>query len=278
MDERADKYRDLHSGQLSTDEIANRYSAHILFEILFEYLQPKSVLDIGCGLGTWLSTLNDRGVPDLRGVDGPWFDPVRSMFDPGRIDVCDLEQPIDLGRTFDLVVSVEVAEHISASSADVFVASLVRHAPVVMFSAAIPRQGGTHHVNEQYLSYWAGKFAGHNYQPVDIFRGRVWHDERVHWWLRQNLVLFARRDLIAGNQKLKIAAEVGAPLSIVHPDVYRDRVGIVDHYEQLEKQLAEGGLFASWARDGMLYVRRVGDLPEGLADKVSMPPRPATSE
>jgi SAM-dependent methyltransferase len=259
-DERASKYQDLHSKQLSREEASNRYSAETILDILSDYLKPSSVVDIGCGLGTWLKVLADRGLTDLRGADGPWFDPKNSLFDPGQVTVCDFEKDIDLGRRFDLAICLEVAEHISGESAERFVASLARHAPVVMFSAAIPYQGGTHHLNEQFLPYWAKKFAAHGYRPVDVVRPRIWNDGKVLVWLRQNLVLFAHDDAIAGNPRLAEAAKSDAPLSIVHPDMFTFYARQVNQLLPLQNLLIKGGTFRTWVNDDqVLKVRRVPD-------------------
>jgi hypothetical protein len=45
--------------------------------MLFEVFTPKSMLDIGCGLGTWLSVAREMGVQDVNGIDGAWLDKTR---------------------------------------------------------------------------------------------------------------------------------------------------------------------------------------------------------
>ncbi|MSP46158.1 MAG: class I SAM-dependent methyltransferase [Xanthobacteraceae bacterium] len=101
-DARGDIYNDLHAGQLKAQEQENRQSADCILDILWQYLQPKSALDVGCGLGTWLAALQGRGVKDLRGIDGPWLKPADAVCDPALLQVCDLESKFALGRTFDL--------------------------------------------------------------------------------------------------------------------------------------------------------------------------------
>jgi SAM-dependent methyltransferase len=261
-DPRKDVYEDLHGRQMKAEEQATRFSAQHILDILGEYLQPTSVLDVGCGLGTWLSVLQDRGIKDVLGVDGPWLNPKDVVCDPSVLQVTDLEAGCDLGRRFDLVVCLEVAEHLSPAAAERFVESLVRHASAVLFSAAIPFQGGHHHVNERFLSYWATLFAKHTFQPVDIIRGRIWHDQRVLWWLRQNIVLFAHKDLIAANEKLRQAAEHQSPISVVHPDVYaqriRDLLAQIEQFKHLEATLRQGGHFKSTVTPQGLTITRVG--------------------
>ena len=123
-----------------------------------------------------------------------------------------------MGRQFELAVSLEVAEHLPAESAEGFVASLVRRVPVVMFSAAIPGQGGVDHVNEQWPDYWARLFAKHEFVPVDYVRPRIWNSDDVAHWYAQNTLVYARRDRRPDDPLLGDAASrTDARLSVVHP-------------------------------------------------------------
>jgi SAM-dependent methyltransferase len=261
-DPRKDVYEDLHGGQLKAEEQANRFSADRILDIVAEYLQPASVLDVGCGLGTWIAALQRRGITDVRGIDGPWLDPKDAVCDPSVLQVTDLEAGFDLGRRFDLLVCLEVAEHLSPAAAERFVESLARHSSAILFSAAIPFQGGHHHVNERFLSYWVTLFTKHAFQPLDIVRGRIWHDQQVHWWLRQNVVLFAHKDLIATNASLKRVAEHQGPVSVVHPDVYtqriRDLLAQLEQLKKVEAALRQGGTFKSTVTPQGLTITKVG--------------------
>jgi hypothetical protein len=144
---------------------------------------------------------------------------------------------------------LEVAEHISESAADRFIESLTSHAPVVLFSAAIPYQGGAHHVNEQFLPYWVERFSHFNFRPLDVIRGKIWNDQTILWWLRRNVVVFAEQELLARNERLRRAADESAayPLSLVHPDVYLSRMHMgmqaMEKMGQLAKAFGRGGLF-----------------------------------
>ena len=247
-DIRTHAYNDLHNGQLKAEEQANQYSANRIVDILDKYIQPASVLDVGCGIGTWLAVMRSRGVEDLCGIDGPWLRPQDAVCDPSILQVADLESGFDLGRQFDLVICLEVAEHLSPQAAEGFIKSLTHHSSAILFSAAIPFQGGHHHVNEQFLSYWVTLFEKHGFQPNDIIRREIWHDQRVLWWLRQNVVLFARNDLIKANESLRRSLTV-TPVSVVHPDVYISRIkellAQLEQFKQLNAFLRQGGSFKS---------------------------------
>jgi SAM-dependent methyltransferase len=263
-DARTEVYGDLHEGQLLREERANRKSAECILDILLEYMQPASALDVGCGLGSWLAALQGRGIGDIRGIDGPWINKSAVVCDPSLFQICDLELGFALGRTFDLVICLEVAEHLSPAAAERFIASLVQHSHAILFSAAIPFQGGHHHVNEQFLSYWVAHFARHGFDPIDLFRGRIWSDKTVLWWLRQNLVLFAHKALISANKKLQTAMSAfNGPVSIVHPDVYLSRVETLsrqlEEYRQLNALLRQGGkFFSTVAANGHISVQKIG--------------------
>jgi hypothetical protein len=158
-------------------------------------------------------------VDEILGVDGEYIDREILQIPQDCFQAVDLSKPFDLGRVFDLAISLEVAEHLPSESAPVFVESLTRAAPLVLFSAAIPFQGGVHHVNEQWPDKWAGLFRGHDYVPVDFLRKRIWRNDAVEFWYAQNTLLFARSDLVERSSSLKAEFEQTNPdqLCLVHP-------------------------------------------------------------
>lgn len=203
--------------------------------LVMDLIEPRSVVDVGCGLGSWLAEFIEQGIEDVVGVDGPGV-PRHALEIPEECFLAaDLSQPLDVGRQFDLVLSLEVAEHLPPESAETFVDSLTRLGDAVMFSAAIPFQGGTHHVNEQWPDYWADLFVGRDYVTIDCIRSRIWQDELVEWWYAQNSLLFATRQFLADRPHLKVEAEATShsQLSLVHPRKY---LSVVD--EEMKIRLA----------------------------------------
>ena len=138
-------------------------SARRVLPLVFQYVQPASVVDVGCGEGAWLSEFCAAGVRDYLGVDGDYVDRTKLLIEPDRFQAADLAQGIDLGRRFDLAVCLEVAEHLPQSAAGRFVAALAALSDVVLFSAAIPQQLGTDHINLQWPGYWRELFVRHGY-------------------------------------------------------------------------------------------------------------------
>jgi SAM-dependent methyltransferase len=191
-------------------------SARSVVPILNELLSPNSVIDVGCGTGAWLAAWRELGVSDVCGVDGDYVDARNLRFPASNFVPHDLAQPLDIGRRFDLVMSVEVAEHIDERYARTFIESLIRHGDLLLFSAAIPGQGGTRHVNEQWASYWARLFAERGYLPYDVLRTEIWSNTAIEVWYRQNAIVFAT-ETAAERHSLKSGA---GPLDLVHPELF----------------------------------------------------------
>ncbi len=187
-------------------------SARAVLRAVWRFYRPTSVVDVGCGVGPWLRAVGDLGIDDYAGIDGDHV-PVDQLWIPAdRFVSHDLTTPLDLGRRFDLAVSVEVAEHLPATAAPSFVRTLTALAPVVLFSAAIPNQGGDGHLNEQWPDYWATLFSAHGYLAYDCLRPILWRDDTVAWWYRQNVLMFTSDPAL-----LDHPGPAGEPLALVHP-------------------------------------------------------------
>jgi SAM-dependent methyltransferase len=220
-------YRDRHA--------ATRRSAERIVPLVLDLVRPLSVVDVGCGVGTWLSTFQQHGVAEIQGYEGTWLDARQLIVPRAMVTLCDLELPLECARRFDLAVSLEVAEHLPADCAAGFVASLTQLAPVVLFSAAPPGQGGTHHVNEQWPPYWIDLFAARRFEAVDGIRHRIWDDDDILWWYRQNSFLFVSRERLATDERLRAARERPSsfPLRAIHPGLLQSRIA-AESRERLE--------------------------------------------
>lgn len=203
-------------------------SARRIVPLLRSWFPIDSAVDAGCGDGSWLSVIAETGASRVLGLDGPWVDLGQLKIPAGSFRRCRIDERIDAGggAAFDLAISLEVAEHLPAMRAPGFIAELCALAPVVLFSAAIPDQGGHHHVNERWPAYWADLFAKHGYRPVDAIRTRVWNDPDVCWWYKQNCVLYASDEALRANPGLAAVAESAPdrPLDLVHPEVFSQAV------------------------------------------------------
>lgn len=233
----------------------SRQSAMRILPIAFELVCPRSVIDLGCGPGAWLNACRQLGVEDVVGVDGDYVQVAQLEIPASLFVPVDLpnETPASLAprlpggpRRFDLAMSLEVAEHLPPAAGGGFVDLLCSLAPVVLFSAAIPFQGGTNHLHECFPSFWQSHFARHGYLAIDAVRARVWDDQNVEWWYRQNTLLFASADALASNPKLAEArAKTGdGALDMIHPAHYQRVVA----WAQREQQRAEGLAAGTFAR------------------------------
>lgn len=215
-------------GFYNVQKEGSRRSAEAIIPLVLDLIQPESVVDVGCGVGTWLSVFQKLGVEDVLGIDGEYID--RSMLEipQEQFLAFDLTRPIEIDRQFDLVVSLEVAEHLPKRCAKTFVESLTKLGPIILFSAAIPFQGGTCHVNEQWPDYWANYFRENGYEVIDCIRKKLWNNDQVEWWYAQNMLVFSRKDYLATNALLKREFENTHPsqLSIVHPRKYQELIWI----------------------------------------------------
>jgi SAM-dependent methyltransferase len=221
-------YRELASAQESAREI---------LPIVLDVIKPASVIDIGCGTGNWLTIAHELGVHEILGVDGSWVKGQLAI-SPENFIEHDLSTPLKLDRRFDLALSLEVAEHLPSSAARVFVQSLCEAADVVLFSAAIPGQGGRRHVNEQWPAYWAELFAALRYECYDFLRPRIWNNPRVTWHYAQNSMIFAR----AGSRHP--FREPTTPLPLVHPILWSSQVARMKNPGKLLESLPKAILAA----------------------------------
>jgi SAM-dependent methyltransferase len=164
-------------------------SARALVPKIIEWLEPASLIDVGCGTGAWAAVALSEGVPDVLGVDGDYVDQRQLVIPPDRFAVRNLAEPFRMDRRFDLALCLEVAEHLPPSRGPGFIDDLCAVSDVIVFSAAIPGQQGTHHVNLRWQSYWANLFIERGRSIVDDLRASIWRDARVGWWYRQNVLV-----------------------------------------------------------------------------------------
>lgn len=211
-----------------TRSIATR-SANVIVPILMDALQPSSVADFGCGRGPWLQVWKNAGVASVLGIDGEYVDRSDLAIDPTEFTARDLGATIDLARHFDLVESLEVAEHLPESRARGFVADLCRHGDMVLFSAAPPGQGGEHHINEQPYAYWRGFFTELGYEAFDFIRPQIEGRREVAPWYRYNTLLYVNRDHVESLPEAVRATWLSqaSPIRDVSPLLYKLRKSIV---------------------------------------------------
>jgi SAM-dependent methyltransferase len=215
-------------------EIVHNFEAakEVVPEII-NLINPKSVIDVGCGTGTWLKIFQDFGIQDILGIDGDYVDLSLLKIERKFLVTFDLEKKMSLNRKFDLVLSLEVAEHLSFESSDIFVKTLCDLSETIIFSAAIPNQGGQNHINEQEPKYWIEKFEREGYKLFDVLRPIFWDNQNVDSWYRQNMLLFTKKnDLFLKLDSL----DNFSGKHLVHPMLFKGKdVGLSYYKNQLER-------------------------------------------
>ena len=193
-------------------------SARAVVPLVLKLFPARTVVDVGCGSGTWAKEYAAAGT-DILGIDGQIVRDEQLVIPAERFLRRDLGQPLALDRRFDLVNCLEVAEHLAETRAGGFVADLCRLGDVVVFSAAVPGQGGTHHVNEQWPSYWLPKFQAQGFAALDCLRPQLWGNTAVAWWYVQNMFAFVKEARLADFPAARDAARQW-PTDLVHPRAY----------------------------------------------------------
>lgn len=204
---------------LHTDKMHNMESPRIIVSKLLEYYSPKSVVDFGCGLGTFLKAFKEKGVLEVLGLDGEWVNKasLNNYLESNEFLEVNLETKIVFKKKYDLAISLEVAEHLSKESAALFVQNLVAASDVILFSAAIPFQGGQNHINEQWVKFWQDEFYKYNYVFNDLLRSELWNNEGVKWWYRQNMFIVTSKEMELKRGNISNIIEIQ---DHIHPEHY----------------------------------------------------------
>lgn len=194
-------------------------SARMIVPIVNQAISPQSVLDVGCGTGTWLAAWLEAGVRDTLGLEQSPEAIRLASSDNGKIQLFDLTCPQPIDQRFDLAMCLEVAEHLPCEQAGRLLDLLVKAADVVLFSAAVPGQGGFGHVNERWQHEWAEEFGVRGYRCYDIVRPKVWNEVAVLTWYAQNTLLYVNENR-AAQFHLGGCTAVSPILSVVHPNLF----------------------------------------------------------
>ena len=197
---------------------ASYKSAGVVVPLLIEVFNPKSVIDIGCGVGGWLHVFQNNGVMDVCGYDVNELDVEKYFIDKKYIRTnADISNSnFRIREKSDLLICLEVAEHLPAEVADQFVLNLANASPVVILSAALPGQTGINHINEQPPWYWREKFNNIGYVEIDFIRPLILRNEDVCWWYRQNITCFVRPGMLTTNSRLTSLATLHGQKNDVH--------------------------------------------------------------
>ena len=221
------------------------HSAKKILEIIKEIIINAKVLDLGCGVGTWAKVAKEMGAKEVRGLDGPWVDTNLIEIDQKEFSTLDLNKnTINFDKNFDLIIWLENIEHLSKGKGEEIINHITNHTDFVLFSGAIPDQGGKGHLNERWQSYWAEYFDKKGFKAFDVIRPKIWKDEYIPFWYKQNIVLYANSqsaNKIFNQGKLELSY-----LDLVHPEIWNKKnqpLGIKRSFKMLLKAIKNKILF-----------------------------------
>ena len=146
------------------------------------------VFDVGCGVGEW-----NNGNPKYLGID---YRVKESdlLFSKDNFREFNLNKEFPLmskDTNFSLAICLEVAEHLRPHRAKPLIDFLCSLSDTVLFSAAIPYQGGTGHVNEQWQTYWEKLFNDNGFGAAEK-QPEIRNNQNIDLYYRQNIVLYAK--------------------------------------------------------------------------------------
>lgn len=201
---------------------SSRSAAIIAPHVMSLFPHIDSVTDVGCGAGTWLAEFKKLGVTSISGLDGGNAPEELLLIDQAEYHKVDFTKDFPEQLQADLAITLEVAEHLDEVHASSFVSNVCKISDLILFSAAVPGQGGTNHVNEKWPSYWLEMFSKKNYRFFDVLRGEFWNESRIDWWYRQNIFLVVNADCLELIEKLEVMSRYqNSVLDIVHPDLHK---------------------------------------------------------
>ncbi len=214
---RAPKHQTYDSDFYADQQHDSYLSAKAVLPLLQAAIAPQSVVDVGCGVGTWLRAWREIGTRSIFGIDGDYVLTSGLQIPESDFSAMDLTRPQSIGSRYDLAESLEVAEHLPPHAARPFVDFLCSLAPVVLFGAAIPFQGGTAHLNERWPEYWAGMFFANGYEVFDLIRPAIWTNPNVKFWYAQNTFIYVQRDQLHKYPNLSGRKSQFRHLARLHP-------------------------------------------------------------
>lgn len=206
---------------LHKEDTHNLNAPEMIAPIIYNLVKPTSIIDIGCGVGTFLYAFKSLNVKKVHGVDGAWVNSelLERYLTEDEFTRADLSKPFVSNEKYDLVLCLEVAEHIKEEDSENLIQTLVNAGDLILFSAAVPYQSGQNHVNEQWPTYWKQKFSRFGYQLIDTVRQRFWNMDMPEFWYKQNVFFVVKEACISKYSFL--ANHVGGDtLDLIHPDLY----------------------------------------------------------
>jgi glutamate-1-semialdehyde aminotransferase len=205
-----------------------RQTALFVAPHVLDFVEPTSVVHVGCENDVWLHAFAECGVADGWGLVKPGTSISSPTISADRLLSCDVHVPFRCDRKFDLALYLDQAQHINPNTIRSTLDSLTRLAPVVLFTAAAPYQNGREGraVNEQWPDYWLARFAEFDFALIPGLRERLWTNSQVDWRVAQNGMLLASRAFLERHPDMRAnTADVRElPHCVVHPRMFLETI------------------------------------------------------
>ena len=225
------------------DEKESYISAKETFAELNKFLpQINSVIDVGCGMAAFSRIFQETGVKNITLVDHPSINIKKCLVKENfQFIPCDLDKALPSSLKSDVVICTEVLEHINFKRSVEVLDFIVSCADIIIFSAAIPKQGGTGHINEQHHEFWINKFKERGFDYADLFKGNIIKNEKIFFYLRQNLFIFFKNQ--PQNSPLINAKWLGDDFAVVSRYILKSEDGFGKLFKKLPKAFKSSLLF-----------------------------------
>ena len=171
---------------------SDHYAAAIVARIVERYLAPTSVLELGCEEGVWLDVLGGDGRCHVQGVEEESLAPLDLAIDPTGIVNTSLARPLELKKTFDLVLCLNGPDHVESQYADVLIENCCRHGDTILFCTLLPGHSEPNRFNNICSESWTKSFRHKGYLHLDLVRPLISHDALIPLRYRQGLLLFIK--------------------------------------------------------------------------------------
>lgn len=207
----------------SRQQLAQK-SASIILKHLFSNIKINSVIDFGCGTGTWLHECREYDIENILGIDGNWVDIKSLEINKHYFHNHDLSLTQYIpSKKFDLALCIEVAEHLPPAMGASLIESLINSSDIILFSSAVANQRGTGHLNEQPQEFWAKIFSQYKYDCIDFIRPVIWNDNVVNVIYKQNMLLYVKSELAPVLFPSYLKTSDSYNLNRIHPDLFSIR-------------------------------------------------------
>lgn len=194
---------------------------------------PESVIDLGGGGGGWLKAFQEQGTKKILCIDNPCIKPKDLVISYENFMPFDLSNNLPEPIKCDFCISTEFAEHVSLKMSEKIVDFLTQSAPIILFSAAIPGQGGGGHINEQRHSFWKKLYEDKGYERFDLIRETILFDDTIPFWFRQNLYVYVNINYLKENNLELKKSFIPDEFELIHESILNKPLGFSDVLKEL---------------------------------------------